>query len=496
MSHAVRVIGWGQYSQPKTEKNPRDVMGLMALAAQRAASCLKDPKALSQVEAVFVVRSLSTHYEDAARELAGLIQARPSFTTVSKVGGNSPQTLINQAAGMIARGEIRSALVVGAETYVPRGNGEERLDSALMKGIPDHYPGEDAVGVTQFEKRHGMEHPMQGFPLFQTALWDASGLELEDHLLQTATLWARFNEAAQDHPHAWTRGRKTPEEIMTPSGINRPIAFPYTKFMNAYVTVDQTAAILLMADEEAGRHLPAGQKPVYFMGGGYAEDRQRFMIQKSDFTASPPLKAAVDKALHRSGLTLDQMDCFDIYSCFPCAVSIALKMMELSPKDPRPLTLTGGLGFFGGPGNNYNLHAVATLAQQIAEGKRRTGLVTALGWFMHKHAAGIYSSTPPTKDISTMDLEDREDYLAGEPPVPIDPAPEGEGRIQTYTVIYRPDQTPDYGVVYGQTRNNKRFIANVFSRERLGAFTRTNHVSTPVILGRDPVTGRTVAHPG
>ena len=239
MSHAVRVIGWGQYSQPKTESNPRDAMGLMALAAQRAASCLKDPTALSQVDALFVVRSLSTHYDDAALELAGRLHAHPEFTTVSKVGGNSPQTLINQAAGMIARREIRYALVVGAETYVTRNRGEERLDSALMKGIPDHYPGDDAIGVTQFEKRHGMEHPMQGFPLFQTALWDASGLGLEDHLLQTATLWSRFNEAAQNHPHAWTRGRKTPEEIMTPSRTNRPIAFPYTKFMNAFVTVDQ-----------------------------------------------------------------------------------------------------------------------------------------------------------------------------------------------------------------------------------------------------------------
>ncbi len=109
------------------------------------------------------------------------------------------------------------------------------------------------------------------------------------------------------------------------------------------------------------------------------------------------MKTAIDKALDRSGFTLADMDCFDFYSCFPCAVTIAKKMAGLTDNDPRPLTLTGGLGFFGGPGNNYNLHAVATLAEQIAGNQYRTGLVTALGWFMHKHAAGVYTSRRPEK---------------------------------------------------------------------------------------------------
>ncbi len=143
--------------------------------------------------------------------------------------------------------------------------------------------------------------------------------------------------------------------------------------MNSFVTVDQGAAVILMAEDLAKKHARKNEKPVYFLGGGYAEDRQRFMIEKSDFTSSPPLKDAVQKALERSNTSIDELDCFDLYSCFPCAVSIAKKMTGISDEDPRPLTLTGGLGFFGGPGNNYSLHSIATLAEKIAKGEKTNG---------------------------------------------------------------------------------------------------------------------------
>jgi acetyl-CoA C-acetyltransferase len=229
--------------------------------------------------------------------------------------------------------------------------------------------------------------------------------------------------------------------------------------MNSFVTVDQGAAILLMSDKAAQKYQRPTRQTVYFLGGGYAEDRQRYMIQRSDFTASPPLKSAVQKALHRSGLTLSDMDCFDLYSCFPCAVSIARRMLKLKASDPRPLTLTGGLSFFGGPGNNYNLHAIATLAEMIAQGKQTTGLVTALGWFMHKHAAGIYSSLPPTKSLDTIDREDQNHHLAGMEPVEIDGQATGSGTIETYTIVYNRDHSPAYAVLYGRTARGLRFIA-------------------------------------
>jgi len=460
MKTNVVVAGWGQVTQPKElASHPEDPMGLMVQASVAAAGTLKTPDLLSTVDGILTVKSLSAHYDDPARKLAHRLGASPKFTFESRIGGNSPQTLINLAAGMIARNELKMVLVAGAEAYVPRSGTEEKPDSALLKGIPDDYEGDDASGVTPLEARYGIQHPMQGFPLFETALWAASGLKINDYLTRVAQFWSQFSQTAAGHPHSWTKQTKTPEEILTPTPRNRPIAFPYTKFMNSFVTVDMGAAVILMSETYARTQGAAQGRTVYFCGGGYAEDRQRFMIDKTDFTSSPPLKAAVDKALDRSGLTLADMDCLDIYSCFPCAVSIAKKMLGIAAEDPRPQTLTGGLGFFGGPGNNYNLHAVVTLCEQIASGGTTTGMTTALGWFMHKHAAGIYSALPPNNSLETMDIEDRKDFLAGPEPIEIDPDSSGTGTIETYTIVYNRDHSPDYAVIYGKTEKGLRFIA-------------------------------------
>ena len=494
METHVVVAGWGQVTQPKEAESPRDVPGLMIQAARRAGQTLADPSLVSRLDGILVVRPLSAHCPDAPAKVAGALGADPGFTHLSDIGGNSPQTLINLAGAMIAEKRLERVLVVGAEAYVRRNPGASRPASALLQGVPQDYGGDDAQGTLPLETRHGIQHPMQGFPLFETALWHTSGLTLPEYLNRVGRMWARFSRVAADHPFAWSKTSKTAEKILTPSMKNRPIAFPYTKFMNAFITVDQAAAVILMSENAAREARKKDRPPVYFAGGGYAMDRQRFMAQKSDFTMSIPMKTVMDKALDRSGLTLDDMDCFDFYSCFPCAVAIAKKMAGLADTDPRPLTLTGGLGFFGGPGNNYNLHAVATLAEQIAKERYRTGMVTALGWFMHKHAAGVYTSRRPEKSLAGTAGADHADPLAGPAPVNVDEAPSGAGTIETYTVVYHPDHTPAYGVIYGRTGQGNRFVANtVNDAEVFTALTGRDLVGTSVRLVHDSTAKITTA---
>ncbi|WDP89707.1 MAG: hypothetical protein HUN04_08255 [Desulfobacter sp.] len=497
MKTDVVVVGWGQTTQPKNvESAAQGPMGLMVQAALSAARKLKHPECLPAVDGIFIVKSLSAFYPDPARELAGRIGAAPKFLFESEIGGNSPQTLVNKAAAMIARNELNMALVAGAEAYVPRTPGEVRSDNALLKGIPEDYKGEDAQGVTPLEARYGIRHPIHGFPLFETALWAASGKEIGPYLKDVAGFWAGFSRAAAAHPYSWTKTPKTPEEILRPTPQNRPIAFPYTKYMNSFVTVDMGAAVILMSAEYARSHGAARGRRVYFCGGGFAKDRQPYMIDKTDFTSSPPLAAAARKALHRSGLTISDMDAFDLYSCFPCAVSIAKKMLGITAEDPRPMTLTGGLGFFGGPGNNYNLHAVATLCGRIADGQATTGMATALGWFMQKHAAGIYSAIPTKNSLAEMDREDENDFLAGDSPMEVDPAPTGRGIIETYTIVYRRDQIPEYAVIYGRTEKGLRFIAR--APDDPAVYHRLSHenmVEKTVSLAPEPESGLTLAIP-
>ena len=64
--------------------------------------------------------------------------------------------------------------------------------------------------------------------------------------------------------------------------------------------------------------------------------------------------------------------------------------------DPaRPLTLTGGLTFGGGPGNNYTTHGIAAMVTALRADPGAVGLVTGLGWYATKHAVGVLASRPP-----------------------------------------------------------------------------------------------------
>ncbi|MFO7985086.1 MAG: hypothetical protein R6U38_04425 [Desulfatiglandaceae bacterium] len=135
-------------------------------------------------------------------------------------------------------------------------------------------------------------------------------------------------------------------------------------------------------------------------------------------------------------------------------------------------------------------HAVATLAEQIEAGKFTTGMVTALGWFMHKQAVGVYGSSPHGRDIGNDYRHDQADPLAGEEPVPFRDAFNGTGIIDTYTVIYAPDQAPSYGVIYGKTPDQERFVARIRDHSDLFAWLmEKNRMGQPVRVRSDGSAG-------
>lgn len=456
----VVIAGWGQITQAKDQvENLLDPLGLMEKASRLTAERMSSHDVLKKIDAVFTVKMMSRYYASAADQLADALKIVPRLTLTSSIGGNSPMRLVNKAAGMIARGELDCVLIAGAETYCPRQHRKDSNDSLLFQGLNGDHETDDMIGATSLEKRHGIYLPVHGFPLYETALWAADGLSLDAHLLNVGKMWNQFSRVAASHPNAWTRKPRSPEEIINAGAANRMIAFPYTKYMTSLISVDMAAAVLLMSEDCAGHTCTKSQRPVYFLGGACTKDRQRFMIEKSGFTSSLALSACIDKTFHRIGLTPDDMQCFDLYSCFPSSVTIAKRALGLQDDDLRPLTITGGLGFFGGPGNNYSLHAVASMAESISCGIFDTGMITSLGWFMHKHSAGIFSAIPKETDLGHFDIEDEANPLTGNPPEPIEEQPRGTGTIETYTILYARDGRPLQAVLYGKTLQGLRFIA-------------------------------------
>ncbi len=490
MVERIMITGWGQITQPKDAPPPLlDPIDMMERAA-RAAAVQSGEGIWPLVDTVLVVRTQSRTLREPGEILARRLGIHPHHIRVSGIGGEVPQHFVNQAAGLLARGAAQAVLICGAETYYPRTADDVRGESALIQGIPDDYDADDAVGSDALEQRHGLTLPIHGFPLFENALWAKSGLKREAWLARIGGMLANFSAVSAQHPNGWTRAPLSAERIVTPAADNRPICFPYTKRMVSLVMADLGAAIIMTTEKHARALRGGAGQPVYFRGGAFAKDRQRFLADKADFTFSPPLAQVAAKTEQRAGLGVAELEGFDLYSCFPCAVNVARGQLGLTDDDPRPLTQTGGLGFFGGPGSNYALHGIATLVENIAAGKLRSGMATALGWFMHKYAAGVYAATPGKQDLSTADTEDSASPLAGAVPVARVEAATGGGTIETYTVVYARDQSPAYGIVYGRTDAGLRFVANCVEDDAtFAALTRDNQIGSRVQLHVDTAKG-------
>merc|ERR1719181_1961145 len=97
--------------------------------------------------------------------------------------------------------------------------------------------------------------------------------------------------AAANPEHAWFPTQKTAEEIMDPSGSNGYNFYPYTKSMNAFAQVDQSAAVIIMPAGLAREVLGPGAHLVYLHGCGDAREPGT-LLERPTFHRSPPMELA------------------------------------------------------------------------------------------------------------------------------------------------------------------------------------------------------------
>ena len=223
----------------------------------------------------------------------------------------------------------------------------------------------------------------------------AAGEGVDEHQKKVSELYPRVSEVAAGIPMPGPGRAYNAEEIRTVTADNRMIGFPYPKLMNANdYSVDQGAA-LIMCSVAAARAANVPEERWLFPVSGADANDHWFLSNRSDFHSSPAIGAAGRAALALAGRSIDDVEFLDLYSCFPCAVQIAAAELGISIDDPRPLTVTGGLTFAGGPGNNYVTHSIAAMADKLRSRPGAVGLVTGLGWYVTKHSVGLWSTTPP-----------------------------------------------------------------------------------------------------
>jgi acetyl-CoA C-acetyltransferase len=309
--------------------------------------------------------------------------------------------------------------------------------------VPMVSPGEQARGVVM---------PVQVYPLFEQAHRVVLGRSLDEHLVAVSELWARFSEVAATNPHAWIQEAYTAEEIRTPTPDNRMIGYPYTKRMNSNNAVEQGAAIILCSVERADALGVPRDRWVFPHTGTDAHDHY-FFSERDDLGRSPAMRIAGRRSLDLAGVGVDDLAHIDLYSCFPCAVEISA--YELGISLDRPLTVTGGLSFAGGPWNDYVMHAIATMAARLREEPGARGLVSANGGYITKHAFGVYSTEPPPQPFQHEDVQAEVDAL---PSRELCEDGDVEIAIEAWTAMHSREGNPENGIVVGLLDDGRRAI--------------------------------------
>jgi acetyl-CoA C-acetyltransferase len=429
----------------------------MAAAARQAAV----PRVLEAVDAIRVVNLLSARYRDPGLLLGQRIGADRPVTRYSGVGGNAPQSLVNQACLDIQHGRAGVVLLAGAEMWRTRiqlrSKGSRLTWTQQDESVPMAQGGDEHVPMAgPAEQRIGLDRPAHVYPLFEQALRISMGESIEDHRKRIGELWARFNAVAVHNPHAWIREPIAPEEIWRDSPTNRMISWPYTKLMNSNNMVDQSAALILTSVETATRLRVPSEGWVYPYAGTDAHDTYA-ISERTELHRSPAIRIAGARALALVDLGMDDLDYVDLYSCFPSAVQIAAAELGLSVDDPvRPLTVTGGLTFAGGPWSNYVTHSIATMAELLIANPGCQGLITANGGYLTKHSFGVYGTKPPRSEFHWEDVQSAVDQEPTRGAV-VDWA--GVGTIESWTAPFNRDGQPEKAFLAVRTRDDSRCLA-------------------------------------
>ena len=425
--------------------------------------------AMSAVDATCVVRYVSAEHSNPSQLVAAAAGIEPGRTIHTAIGGDTPQRAIGDLATRIASGQLSSALICGGEALSTlskhlKAGTQPDWDDPAPSSLPDENLGSDRPANRAEETAAGLFAPIMIYPLFEHAVWATEGGTTADLQARIGRLQERFSKVAATNPYAWSPEPLTAEQIATPAPNNRLVSWPYTKLMNSNIQTDQAAAVFLCSHSRADElGIPADRR-VYIHGSSHATEPW-FFSERDNLGRSPALARAVGSAFRQAGVGIDDVAQLDIYSCFPSAVRIAGLEIGYDPlTDSREPTVTGGLAFAGGPGNAYVLQSVAAMTDRLRQNPSDKGLVTAVGWYLTKHAAGVYGAHPPTTPFVSAELHP-------EPAAARNVAPttwSGAAVAETATAIYERDGSASYAVLTAIAEDGTRILRSTSNQDQIG----------------------------
>jgi acetyl-CoA C-acetyltransferase len=466
------IIGVGEASE-RIDAKDYAALSPVELAARAAQAAIADAAAArppaAEIEVIAAIRQFEISGPRAVapfgrsnnlpRSVARRIGAEPARAILEPVGGQGPQHLVNEFAQAIGRGEAGLALFVGAEAISTirhlAGRGETRDWAETEDGeLEDRGYGVEHL-IDPELAQHGARTPIQVYALYENARRAKLGLDRARYGLEMGRLFAPFTEVASGNPHAMSQELFSAEALASIDARNRLVADPFPRRMVARDQANQGAAVLLASVAKARELGVPDERWVYLHGG--ADVTERMPLQRQDLSAYPAAGLAGRRALELAGISQADVALFDLYSCFPVAVFDVRDELGVAADDPRPLTVTGGLPFFGGAGNNYSMHAIASMVRALRERPGAYGFVGANGGFLSKYSVGLYSTTPARwTGFDSSDLQAEVDAWAAPATAPAEAL---DGVVETYTIDY--GREPHPGVLVCRTAAGERFVAAV-----------------------------------
>jgi acetyl-CoA C-acetyltransferase len=431
--------------------------------AREAASSAGLEFVLPHIDSLQVVYCQSWPYDDPVGRLAEALGAAPGHRRYSGIGGTTPQDLVNETAAAMQRGEIELALICSAEalaTVRAAKKAGERLPWSHRKSSP--FPWEPPHAA---ELAHEVVQAWETFPLWDTARRARLGHSLADDAAEAANVMAAMSVVAAGNPHAWRPRALDAVTVATPTPDNRYVGWPYTKYEVAVMDVDMSAALLLATAERADALGVSEGQRLYLGGWARAEDPAS-IAERDDLSRSAAMAVTGSHALRAAGVAIDDIDVFDLYSCFPSSVRLTCDALGLALDDPRGLTVTGGLPYAGGPASGYVMHSIASAFDRLRQ-QPGHALITGVGMHLAKHVAAVWSSAPnPLQPVSVDGDAIQARVEARQPRRPLLTTWSGPATVLAYTVAHGRDGAPQQGLVVLDTEAG-RALARVHQPDLL-----------------------------
>jgi len=456
MKHRSVVIGVSAIQQKSDFENLDEALLLMDQAVKEALSDSGNKSVKDYINEIRIPKGF-WRYRDPGKWIAknNDFQGIPT-TYVTKIGVLQ-QNLINEACLKIENGEINASIILGGEARYKQLRSviekKEYFETKLDEN-PDFYikAKEDLYGDGELEELGAMA--VGYYATMETAIRKNDDEKIEEHQNNIASMYEEFSKVASNNEDAWLDHPYSKKEILETSKKNKMLAYPYNKLHCTSWNVNQSAALIICSEELANKLEIDNKKRVYPISS--SENNHMIAIQQRPKLYESLGMIYAAKSINKMIDKLDiRLDAYDLYSCFPAAVKMFSKSLELGSEIPK--TITGSMPYAGGPLNSFVIHSTVKMIQKIRALEVRHGIITGVSGMMTKQSFCVWGKEYQEQFVFD-DVTER--AKLDENPIELSNIAEGEGEIIGYTIIEGSEHTPKAVLYLDDEKKHRKVVSS------------------------------------